>query len=298
MPSKAEDQVIAQDDAGAPGLSQHELQGRSFWSGSPSLRVRHEIFLKPVHFFLNISSKRLYGVIMDSCQHKFDIEIHLPSMSWNLWGLSEKQLLTVAPRAARSVDLVKERILQRYVEACDFEVLFFCHTWGATTGKGFVPAHLMSAERSQVDACWVGNRKVIDRYLGFVRLEAAHNEFYNMSVIDVRGLKRWAVRMIPGFATNALRTITLREAATKVWSRFGKNATAMIQTWMRKTTPRGKESGPIFCPVDLAAPGDPRGSRLDLSDVVSVGLIHWLLRHGVSYSDFEGPGEIVISGRD
>ncbi len=207
---------------------------------------------------------------------------------WRFWDLSPEQSFGVR----WGEDFVRSRILQEYLSAGDYNVLVFLHSWGIEKNppKGIhrVDPTKVDTYRNEISLCAPSDEHVVKLMLGFINPEPEGYPFSAAAVVNVRFLRREAERRFKDGGKTIQDRLTVKEAG-QAWFDLGVDTKAVIQTWMRRTKRRDKEAGPIFTPVDLAKPSDSRGSRLDLADVVTVGLIHWLLRHGGRYSDFEGP---------
>ncbi len=287
---------------------------------------------------------------------EFDVELHFPAAQWQFWGIAREQLLKVDWYGR----FAETRILQRYLETCNYELLFFLHAWTVTKHRrrwlksakdldriirskqdpveralpqllqDGIPIHDAHWYRSMrrepdteeaqtqkrrwkqplhlhtgpdateilthIESCHHSNRHIIDSRLGFTYPEVKDLRFNSMSVIDMRYLRDQTAHRFKDLGKKTTDLIPIRDVS-KVWHDLGENMKANVQAWMRKTKRKdGQESGPIFIPIERAEASDPRGSMLDFADVVTIGLIHWLLRHGARYSDFEGTPKVTILG--
>ncbi len=274
---------------------------------------------------------------------EFDVELNFPTAQWQFWGIAREQLIKVDWYGR----FAETRILQRYLEACDYKLLFFLDAWMVTKhrqrwlqsqiaeaikdipgttitrevrpvvrGKRGIPKTpppeppapetpatagrtyeiTFSEVPTRIDGCHHSNRNIIESRLGFTYPDPKDLRFSSMCVIDIRALCDDAAHRFKDLGKKTTELIPIRDAS-KVWYDLGENMKANVQAWMRKTKRKdGQESGPIFSPVERAEASDPRGSRLDFADVVTVGLVHWLLRHGTRYSDFEGTPKVTILG--
>jgi hypothetical protein len=272
----------------------------------------------------------------DETQESIGINLRFSTSFWQFHDLTDEQLREIVVTLRRNT-FADTRALQRYLEICDFQLVFMLHPPEGTkhlvhrflhhAGDDTKPTRQWKrklAEKSEaalrttqtkwrhllpekggpaagafltyIDACAHDNREVIDSRLNFTRPgNSKDHRFHALSLIDVRYLRDETARRLKRLNIKTTDLIAIGDAG-EIWHDRGKNMKANIQAWMRKTKRKdGQESGPIFRPIQRAEASDPRGSWLDFSDMVTVPLIHWMLKHGARYSDFEGSPQVVIA---
>jgi len=202
-----------------------------------------------------------------------------PGTIWLLSRLSGGQVDRL--RRAGDLNLVDGRFLQNYLAATGFEAVFFLYDREAIEGG--------KAKVNLVMGSAFADRGLLDQHLDFTfpglgdphHKGLTHPRYRAVSIIDVRFLKDEAERRLGAIGKSPSDLISIKEASV-VWSDLGTQIRKNIQLWMR-TLDRG---GPIFHPVEWERSPGRTWSRLDFSDLVTVALVKWLLRHGLNLADF------------
>jgi hypothetical protein len=202
-----------------------------------------------------------------------------PGTIWLLSRLSGRQVDRL--RRSGDLNLVDGRFLQNYLAATEFEAVFFLYDREAMEGG--------KAKVNLVMGAAFADRGLLDQHLDFTfpglgdphHKELTHPRYRAVSIIDVRFLRDEAERRLKDIGKRPSDLFSIKEASV-IWSDLGLQMKKNIQLWMRKL----ERVGPIFHPVEWERSPGRRGSRLDFSDLVTIALIKWLLRHGLSFADF------------
>jgi hypothetical protein len=227
---------------------------------------------------------------------------------WGFWGVTESQFRRMwgdvpleAGPMQKYCDFAQERILQRYLLACDFDVLFFLRTEISEAGRSFVlrpdppiPERIKKAyEFRWIDACDWKNERDINHHM---KLTGPNAQMCDpaMAVVSAKDLHYRVDQYFKGTERKADDTISVKEAGERLWGYLGVDMQAKIHAWMRPLKYKGEQIGPIFRPAHPVARRDPKGAQLDFTDAVTVGLIHCLLQYGARYADFFGSGEVHL----
>ena len=225
----------------------------------------------------------------------------LQGCRWRLHGLTSEQADRIIGEEyrARHFDFARDRLLQRLIEACDYKLLFFLISFYVRSsdtkpGPGSFQPPKPGPEHF-IEICPPTYSPVVKRWLTVDKVEPPAEFAFSsaITVINVDYHRDQAEKGIARLGRSISEAVSVKEAGTVVWGHLAKNMRANIQTYMRTRVQRGKESQPIFRPRELGAERDPRGSRLDFSDTVAVGLIFTILRNGGTYSDFQGECRVV-----
>ena len=196
---------------------------------------------------------------------------------------------TVFPKGVSRAGIVKkcsvgtDRILQKTVEALGFQGHVFIVRAESSVGRApldviFSPTEFSDEIRSKIDP-------LPDRQGSVVTL-AKHGLKTPVSVAD--GYTTFNVWAIHKYVTEKLEAEGLSQKGlldlndtAKIWKGLTGNIKSTVYDWMRR--------GPVFKPAAPVKQRDPAGCRLDVADLVVIGLLHGLVSHGLVFRDFEGP---------
>src|SRR5271157_665420 len=198
------------------------------------------------------------------------VQLIQPRAMFEFWteDLTSQQIAHVFQRGVTSRYTVgTDRLIQRYLEVYEYEALFFLvndQTRGADQGFHFVRAcHKDYAEEV------MGNIKTQFR-------QGIGSVLTGYAIIDGEGVYNYLHNRLSDVNLSKQKVFSIKEADL-LWKPLSPDMRAVIQTWMRKE---------VFSPETPALRRDPRGSRLNMADLVSTGVIYGLLRRGALRSDF------------
>jgi hypothetical protein len=217
--------------------------------------------------------------------------------------------------------LVNERVIQNYLTECGYEIdvivyPFSLLTWPfpSTIGqkKAFPEYGLSGSDTKMAD----GSERV-----GPGRSVCFCLQRENGAKSDLRHYvdqtKIWLTEMGPGIQGYVIiniweiyitvkdildrlglkedSSLSIKEISENFWPWANKNLKGTIHNWMQGIPYKDRPRIPVFKPETAVKKADSAGSRLSLSDIITVALLTGLFSHGVRSYDFEGPTEFKVA---
>src|SRR5271157_3511140 len=202
---------------------------------------------------------------------------------FDLKGLSSKQLDGIFDKGLpESYAVGRDRIIQEYLRAHNYKVVVFVRIVFNPGATVEVYRFIYFCHEDEEDT-------TAQRVRRSGRFQVPYGG-YGYAVVHVSDIHYYVLGALRLIKKTANDLLSLKEAADDVWSQLSrKRRVALIQSWI--SVKPGKQANPVFWPIKPArGQGDREGSRLDLADLTTVGLIYGMLRHEVRFSDFAAVG--------
>lgn len=159
-----------------------------------------------------------------------------------------------------------DRLIQRYLEVYEYEVVFSLVIDPTYANRPF--RFIKAACRD----CVEGMRSAIETQLQ----QGIGSVLTGYVMIDAGGIHNYLRNRLSATGLSKQKAFSIKDADL-LWKPLSPDMRAVIQTWMRKE---------VFSPQRPAPWRDRTGSRLNMADLVTTGVIYALLRRGALRSDF------------
>ncbi len=202
----------------------------------------------------------------------------------------------------RSYDLVKDRIIQKYLEVVEYNAevrlypFSFMPIWMArpqetqpTDAPGrtvcFLLQEATDQEKTRLGHC--------------ARLMQAALTWLGPGMQGHASIDVWDIYQSVLFIKDQVAalpdsTLTISEISKHFWPYSSKNLKGTIHNWMQGMPYKKRERIPVFAPEVAVKRASSKGCRLSISDITTVGLLLSLFAHGMKSYDFRFPSEWMI----
>lgn len=254
---------------------------------------------------------------------------------FELNGLTPEQARSILGhrREGDTLHIVQERLIQRYLEAVDFqvEVLVFPFSvmfWRNVRLKRDVPRghraepldqwelelwkrgypddfHLWQEHPGRTLCFLRKNQPETERLLrGYLSLmqfgfQISGPGMQGHVIIDIEDIQASVI-----FTKNELARLkteshlTIKQVSNHFWPRVTQNLKATIHNYLAGIPYRDRPRIPVFCPEIRVEKGQNTGCQLSVSDIVLIGLLTGLFSRGVKSYDFVGPTKFLLMTSD
>jgi len=197
------------------------------------------------------------------------VAMHIQGTTFEFWARSGSRQ-NILPRCfpkglPADYAIGPDRIFQNYTRRCGYDVRVFILR---APSRGRDMCHVYLCDRLREAEL---REKVRERIAHDLRWGVFGHTLVDLSQIHQYVLSR--------LTRGAQSKYTIQEVSQSIWKDLSPDTRAVIQTWMRKR---------IFEPATRAPHRAREGSRLDDSDIVTIGLVSALLKSGIGYKDVSG----------
>lgn len=191
------------------------------------------------------------------------------SLDLRVDDLTSEQIATVFPRGLNEqrYTIGDDRIIQHYLEVYEFEVMIALVN---------VPGHDQFRPFRFLMACHHDHFDEMKRFIDHQLEIGIGSVLTGYAVIDAGSIRKYLLKELGKIGRKERDDFSIKDADA-LWKRQSPDMRAVIQTWMRKG---------VFRPERPAPHRDKIGSRLNMADLVTTGLIYGLLRRGSQRADF------------